>query len=139
MLMPSRVKFRKHHLLMPKGISFKASTLHFGEYGLKAIESGLITQRQIEACRLTISRFLKHGGKLWIRIFPDISVSKKPQESRMGKGKGDPEYWVAAVKKGRILFEVEGISLAEAKEAFRQASYKLPVKTKFVSREGELL
>lgn len=134
MLMPSRVKFRKHHLLKLKGVSSKANELHFGDYGLKALESGYITQRQIEASRLTISRFLKHGGKLWIRIFPDLSVTKKPAETRMGKGKGDPEYWCARVKKGRILFELEGLSKDDAFEALRQASYKLPVRTKIVSR-----
>lgn len=134
MLMPSRVKFRKHHLLSPKGVSSCANELHFGDYGLKAIESGYITQRQIEACRLTISRFLKHGGKLWIRIFPDLSVTKKPAETRMGKGKGNPAYWCACVRKGRILFELEGLSKEEALEALRQASFKLPVRTKVISR-----
>lgn len=134
MLMPSRVKFRKHHLLKSKGVSSKANELHFGDYGLKTLESGYITQRQIEASRLTISRFLKHGGKLWIRIFPDLSVTKKPAETRMGKGKGDPEYWCARVKKGRILFELEGLTKEEAFEALRQASFKLPVKTRIVSR-----
>lgn len=135
MLMPSRVKYRKHHLLKSKGISEGAKELHFGDYGLKTVESGYITQRQIEASRLTLSRFLKHGGKIWIRIFPDLSVTKKPAETRMGKGKGDPAYWCCRVKKGRILFEVEGLSKEEATEALRQVSYKLPVKTKIVYRE----
>lgn len=136
MLMPSRVKYRKHHLLKSKGISEGAKELNFGDYGLKTLESGYITQRQIEACRLTISRFLKHGGKMWIRIFPDLSVTKKPAETRMGKGKGDPAYWCARVKKGRILFEIEGLSKADALEALRQASFKLPLKTKVVTREN---
>ncbi|MEN3013299.1 MAG: 50S ribosomal protein L16 [Endomicrobiia bacterium] len=136
MLMPSRVKYRKHHLLKLKGISKGAKELNFGDYGLKTIENGYITQRQIEACRLTLSRFLKHGGKMWIRIFPDLSVTKKPAETRMGKGKGDPAYWCARVKKGRILFELEGLSKSDALEALRQASFKLPVKTKIVTREA---
>lgn len=135
MLMPSRVKYRKHHLLKLKGVSKKATELHFGDYGLKTIENGYITQKQIEACRLTIARFFKHGGKLWIRVFPDMSVTKKPAETRMGKGKGDPAYWATVVKKGRILFEIEGVTKQEAEEIFRQVSFKLPVKTKFVSRD----
>ncbi len=134
MLMPSRVKYRKHHLKKIKGVSEGAKELHFGDYGLKTLESGYITQRQIEACRLTISRFLQHGGKLWLRVFPDISVTKKPAESRMGKGKGDPAYWIARVKKGRILFEVAGVAPEVAVEALRQASYKLPFETKIVQR-----
>lgn len=135
MLMPSRVKYRKHHLRIIKGIASKANELNFGDYGLKTLEKGYITQRQIEACRLTISRFLKHGGKIWIRIFPDLSVTKKPQETRMGKGKGDPAYWCAAVQKGRILFELEGLPEKDAVEALRQASFKLPVKTKIIKRD----
>lgn len=132
--MPSRVKYRKHHLLKPKGISTGANELHFGDYGLKTVESGYITQRQIEAARLTLTRYLQHGGKIWIRLFPDLSVSKKPAETRMGKGKGDPAYWCAVVKKGRILFEVEGVSKEDAISALTQVSHKLPVKTKIVSR-----
>ncbi len=138
MLMPSRVKYRKHHLRVIKGISEGAKNLHYGDYGLKTLEAGYITQRQIEACRLTLSRFLKHGGKIWIRIFPDLSVTKKPAESRMGKGKGDPAYWCAAVQKGRILFEVEGLSKEDAIEALRQVSFKLPLRTKIVTREENL-
>jgi large subunit ribosomal protein L16 len=134
MLMPSRVKFRKHHLKRIKGVADGAKDLHFGDYGLKTLESGYITQRQIEACRLIITRFLQNKGKLWIRVFPDISVTKKPAESRMGKGKGDPEYWIARVKKGRILFEIGGVSSDLAIGALRQASYKLPVKTKVIER-----
>jgi large subunit ribosomal protein L16 len=121
-----------------KGISEGAKNLHYGDYGLKTLEAGYITQRQIEACRLTLSRFLKHGGKIWIRIFPDLSVTKKPAESRMGKGKGDPTYWCAAVQKGRILFEVEGLSKEDAIEALRQVSFKLPLRTKIVTREENL-
>ncbi len=135
MLMPSRVKYRKHHLRYPKGTSEGAKELHFGDYGIKTLESGYITQRQIEACRLTLSRFLKHGGKIWIRIFPDLSVTKKPAETRMGKGKGDPAYWCATVKKGRILFELEGLSKEESLQALTQVSFKLPLKTKIVVRE----
>ena len=138
MLMPSRVKYRKHHLGVIKGYSSKANKLSFGEYGLKALEGFYMTQRQIEACRLTITRFMKHGGKLWIRVFPDRSVSKKPQETRMGKGKGDPAYWVCLVSPGRVLFEIEGLPAEEAKEALKQASYKLPVKTRIISREIQL-
>jgi large subunit ribosomal protein L16 len=134
MLIPSRVKYRKHHLKRLKGISEGAKELHFGDYGLKTLESGYITQKQIEACRLTISRFLQHGGKLWIRVFPDISVTKKPAETRMGKGKGDPSYWIARIKKGRILFELSGVSPDVAVEALLQASYKLPFETKIVER-----
>lgn len=136
MLMPSRVKYRKHHLLKSKGISKGCRELHFGDYGLKVLESGYITQRQIESCRLTISRFLKHGGKMWITIFPDLSVTKKPAETRMGRGKGDPAYWCARVKKGRIIFEIEGLSKSEAIEALRQTAFKLPLKTKIVMREN---
>jgi len=134
MLMPSRVKFRKHHLKKIRGVADGAKDLHFGDYGIKTLESGYITQRQIEACRLTITRLLQNRGKLWIRVFPDISVTKKPAESRMGKGKGDPEYWIARVKKGRILFEIAGVSEELAKEVLKQASYKLPFKTKIVGR-----
>lgn len=135
--MPSRVKYRKHHLLKSKGISEGAKELHFGDYGLKAQQSGYLTQRQIEASRLTLSRYLKHGGKIWIRVFPDISVTKKPAESRMGKGKGDPAYWCTWVKKGRILFEVEGLSEQDAVEALTQVSYKLPIRTKIVMRSKQ--
>ncbi|MCX7956643.1 MAG: 50S ribosomal protein L16 [Endomicrobia bacterium] len=135
MLMPSRVKYRKHHLLKSKGISEGAKNINFGDYGLKTLETGYITQRQIESCRLTLSRFLKEGGKIWIRVFPDLSVTKKPAETRMGKGKGDPAYWCARVKKGRVLFELAGLSKTDALEALRQASFKLPVKTKIVMRE----
>jgi len=117
-----------------KGNSKGATQLNFGEYGLKALESAWVTDRQIEAVRVTLTRFLKHGGKLWIRIFPDKPVTKKPAETRMGKGKGAPAGWVAVVKPGRIMFELAGISLEEAKEAMRLAAHKLPIGTRFVTR-----
>lgn len=135
MLMPKRVKYRKSHRGRLKGRSKGATTVDFGQYGLQAMESHWITSRQIEAARVALSRFIKKGGKLWIRIFPDKPISKKPAETRMGKGKGAPEFWVAVVKLGRIMFEVEGLSPTEAMEAMRIASHKLPIKTKFVVRE----
>jgi large subunit ribosomal protein L16 len=135
MLMPKRVKYRKSHRGRLKGHSKGATSVDFGQYGLQALESHWITSRQIEAARVALSRFIKKGGKLWIRIFPDKPVSKKPAETRMGKGKGAPEFWVAVVKPGRIMFELEGLSPADAMEAMRIASHKLPIKTKFVVRE----
>ncbi len=135
MLMPSRVKYRKQQRGRRKGIAQSGTKLAFGEFGLKALENAWITAQQIEACRLTITRALKGRGKLWIRIFPDKPVTKKPAESRMGKGKGSPEYWVAVVKRGRILFELGGINEDTARELFDEISYKLPIKTKFVKRE----
>ncbi len=116
------------------GAAHRGSSLAFGDYGLKAMECGRITGRQLEAARITISRFIKRGGKIWIRMFPDKPVTKKPAEVRMGKGKGSPEYWVAVIKPGRILYEMEGVSPDVAREAFRLASHKLPLKTRFVSR-----
>ncbi len=136
MLMPKKVKFRKQQRGRRKGKAFRGSTVAFGDYGLKSLEPGWITARQIEASRVAITRFVKRGGKLWIRIFPDKPVTKKPAETRMGKGKGSPELWVAVVKPGRILFEMEGVSEAVAREAMRLAAHKLPVKTKFVVREA---
>ncbi|NOX36120.1 MAG: 50S ribosomal protein L16 [Calditrichaeota bacterium] len=135
MLMPRRVKYRKQHRGRMKGKASRGNTLAFGRYGLKALEPHWITSRQIEAARIAITRYIKRGGKVWIRIFPDKPVTKKPAETRMGKGKGSPEYWVAVVKPGRILFELEGVSPEVAKEAMRLASHKLPIKTKFVMRE----
>ncbi len=135
MLMPKRVKYRKQHRGRLKGKSKGATSVDFGQYGLQALESHWITSRQIEAARVALSRFIKKGGKLWIRIFPDKPVSKKPAETRMGKGKGAPEFWVAVVKPGRIMFELEGLPQAEAMEAMRIASHKLPIKTRFVTRE----
>lgn len=119
-----------------KGNAQKGSSIAFGTYGLKAMESGWITSRQIEATRIAITRHVKRGGKVWIRIFPDKPVTKKPAETRMGKGKGSPEYWVAVVKSGRIMFELDGVPFELAKEAMRLASHKLPIKTKFVHKES---
>ncbi len=135
MLMPKRVKYRKKQRGRMKGNAQKGNYIAFGTFGLKALESGWITSRQIEATRVAITRHVKRGGKVWIRIFPDKPVTKKPAETRMGKGKGSPEYWVAVVKPGRILFELEGVSRELAKEAMRLASHKLPIKTKFVMDE----
>ena len=137
MLMPKRVKYRKTHTAARiKGPAKRGFTLAFGEYGLKALEPRWITARQIEACRVTIVRYLRKKGKIWVRIFPDKAITKHPAETRMGKGKGAPEFWVAVVRPGRIMFEVEGLDLATAKEAFTRASHKLPIKTRFISREN---
>jgi large subunit ribosomal protein L16 len=133
-LIPKRVKFRKAHRGRRKGVSSRALTINFGEYGLKALEPSWLTSQQIEAARVALTRHLKRGGKVWIRIFPDKPVTAKPAETRMGKGKGSPEYWVAVVKPGRILFELEGIPEELAREAMRLAAHKLPLKTKFVMR-----
>lgn len=135
MLMPKRVKYRKQQRGRMTGKATRGNKVSFGQYGLKALEPAWITSRQIEAARVAITRHVKRGGKIWIRIFPDKPVTKKPAETRMGKGKGSPEYWVAVVKPGRILFEIEGVSEELAKEAFRLASHKLPIKTKFVVRQ----
>ncbi len=135
MLMPKRVKYRKKQRGKMKGNAQSGNYIAFGKYGLKALESGWITSRQIEATRVAITRHVKRGGKVWIRIFPDKPVTKKPAETRMGKGKGSPEYWVAVVRPGRIMFELEGVSFELAKEAMRLASHKLPIKTKFVVSE----
>lgn len=136
MLMPSRVKFRKAHRGRLKGSAHKGSTLAFGEYGLQATDNHWVTARQIEAVRVTLARFTKKGGKVWIRIFPDKPISQKPAETRMGKGKGDPAFWVAVVKRGRIMFEMDGVTQAEAKDALRQASNKLPVSSQFIERSA---
>ncbi len=137
MWMPKRTKYRKQHRGRLKGMATSGCTLAFGEYGLKALQASWITGNQIEAARLAIMRYLKKGGKLWIRIFPDKPVTKKPAETRMGKGKGSVDHWVAVVKPGRILFELAGVSEEEAREAFRLASHKLPIRTRFVStKEG---
>ncbi len=135
MLMPSKVKYRKQQRGRRRGKAWRGSSLSFGDFGLKVLEAGWITDRQIEASRVAIMRFIKRGGKLWIRIFPDKPVTKKPAETRMGKGKGAPEFWVAVVKPGRILFEMEGVTEAEAREAMRLASHKLPLPTQFVARQ----
>jgi large subunit ribosomal protein L16 len=139
MLMPKKVKFRKMQKGRMYGKAYRGSSISFGEFALKALEPGWITSRQIEAARVAIQRHLKRGGKLWIRIFPDKPITKKPAETRMGKGKGNPEYWVAVVKPGRILYEIAGVSEDVAMEAMRLASHKLPVATKIVKREEALL
>lgn len=138
MLMPNKVKHRKQMRGRMKGSPERGSRVAFGTYGLQTTEPHWITARQIEAARVAITRFVKRGGKVWIRIFPDKPISKKPAETRMGKGKGAPEEWVAPVRPGRILFEIDGVTEEQAKEAFRLASHKLPVKTRFVVREGIL-
>jgi len=134
MLMPSKVKHRKQQRGRRRGKAHTGSTLSFGDYGLKAMESTWITARQIEASRVAMTRFVKRGGKIWIRIFPDKPITKKPTEVRMGKGKGSPEAWVAVVHAGRILFEMEGVPIETAREAMRLAAHKLPVPVKFVTR-----
>ncbi|MGA1842378.1 MAG: 50S ribosomal protein L16 [bacterium] len=134
MLMPKKVKYRKQQRGKIKGKASRGSELHFGDYGLRAVTEGWITNRQIEAARIAITRYIKRGGKIWINIFPDKAIGHKPAETRMGKGKATPDTWVAIVKPGRILYEMEGISMEEAKEAMRLASHKLSVKTKFVCR-----
>lgn len=133
MLAPKRVKHRKHHRGRRRGKAQRGSNVSFGQYGLKALEARWITSRQIEAARVALTRRIKRGGKVWIRIFPDKSVTIKPAETRMGKGKGNPEYWVAVVKPGRVLFELDGVTEALAQEAFKLAADKLPCKTKFVT------
>ncbi|MCK4530169.1 MAG: 50S ribosomal protein L16 [Candidatus Marinimicrobia bacterium] len=134
MLVPRKVKYRKQHRGRRAGLAYRGSTVSFGDYGLKAMEACWLTSRQIEASRVAISRIVRKHGKMWIRIFPDKPVSKKPAETRQGKGKGGPEFWVAVIKPGRILFEVEGVSEEMAKEAFRLAGHKLPIKVKMVKR-----
>ncbi len=135
MLQPSRTKYRKMQKGRMKGKAYRGSTLAFGEYGLKAMEHAWITAAQIEAARIAMTRSIKRGGKVWIRIFPDKPITKKPAETRMGKGKGSVEYWVSVVKPGRILFELAGVSEDRAREAMMLAAQKLPIKTKFVTRE----
>src|SRR5690606_35787363 len=137
MLQPKRTKFRKAHKGRVHGMAKGGTALNFGSYGLKAVEPGRVTARQIEAARRSITRHMKRAGKLWIRVFPDVPVSTKPAEVRMGKGKGAPEYWMARVKPGRVMFEIEGVPLEIARGAFERASAKLPMKTKVVARLGE--
>lgn len=139
MLMPKRTKYRKQQRGRIKGIAKGGTALAFGEYGLKALERAWVTNRQIEAGRRSITRYVKRGGKVWIRIFPDKPLTAKPAETRMGKGKGAVEGWVAVVKPGRILYEMKGVSEAEAREAMRLAAHKLPIATKFVTRSKEVL
>ena len=134
MLQPKRTKFRKMHKMKIRGIDKRGDQLAFGSFGIKALDESWVTSRQIEAARIAITRFMKREGQVWIRIFPDKPITKKPAEVRMGKGKGAPEYWMAPVKRGRILFEAEGVPLAVAKEALRLAAQKLPIVTKFIVR-----
>jgi large subunit ribosomal protein L16 len=136
MLSPKKVKFRKQQTGRMKGKAFRGATLNFGDFGLQATECGYITARQIEAARIAMTRRVKRGGKMWIRLFPDKPVTKKPAEVRMGKGKGAPEGWVAVIRPGKILYEMEGVSRELAFEAFRLASHKLPIKTKFIERSS---
>ena len=137
MLMPKRVKYRRVHRGRMTGKAMRGNTLAYGEYGLQAMEPGWITSNQIEAARIAMTRFTKRSGQVWIKIFPDKPVTKKPAETRMGSGKGSPEYWVSVVKPGRIMFEIAGVSEEVAREALRLASHKLPIKTKVVARTEE--
>lgn len=134
MLEPKKIKYRRHHRGNRRGMATRGNYVAFGSYGLKAVEPGWVSARQIESARITIARVVRKVGKMWIRIFPDKPVTAKPAETRMGKGKGAPEYWVSNVKPGRILFEVEGVTREMAEEAFKNAGYKLPIKTKMVQR-----
>ena len=136
MLMPKRVKWRKQQRGRRRGVAQRGSSIAFGEFGMQALEPAWITSRQIEAARVAITRSLGRGGKIWIRMFPDKPVTIKPAETRMGKGKGAPEYWVTVIKPGRIMFEIEGVERDSAKEAMRLAGHKLPIKTRFVERRG---
>ena len=135
MLSPKRVKWRRQHRGNFKGMAIRGSTLAFGDFGLASIEAGRLSSRQLEAGRIAISRSVKRGGKLWLRVFPDLPLTKKPAETRMGSGKGNPELWVAKILPGRILFEMNGVSRQQAEEAFGLAASKLPLKTKFLARE----
>ena len=135
MLAPKKVRYRKRQKGRLRGRPIKGTTVSFGEYGLMALDPAWITARQIEAARVAMTRHVKRGGKIWIRVFPDKPITKKPAETRMGKGKGSPEEWVAVVKPGKIMYEMEGVPESIAKEAFRLAARKLPIKTRFVSRE----
>ena len=137
MLMPKRVKYRRVQRGRMKGKALRGNTVTNGSYGLVALEPAWITSNQIEAARIAMTRYIKRGGKVWIKIFPDKPITEKPAETRMGSGKGSPEYWVAVVKPGRVLFEMDGISEEVAKEAMRLAGHKLPIKTKFVAKEQE--
>src|SRR3954463_15266361 len=134
MLMPKKVKFRKQQRGRRRGLATRGAKVSFGDYGLQALETGWVTARQIEAARIAMTRHVKRGGKIWIRIFPDKPITKKPAETRMGSGKGAPDHWVAVVKPGRVLYEIQGVDEALAREAMMLAAQKLPIKTKFVSR-----
>jgi large subunit ribosomal protein L16 len=135
MLIPKKVKFRKHQRGKRRGLAQRGSTLSFGNYGLQATECGWLSTREIEAARIAMTRFIKRGGKIWIRVFPDKPVTKKPAETRMGSGKGGPEDWVAVIKPGRILYEMEGVTEDVAREAFRLATHKVSIPTKFIKRD----
>ena len=137
MLMPKKVKYRKQQRGRMKGKAWRGSEIAFGQFGLKVLEPGWISDRQIEASRIAMTRFIKRGGKVWIRLFPDKPVTKKPAETRMGKGKGAPEFWVAVVRPGKVIFEMEGVKEDIAREAMRLAANTLPIQTKFVSRIGQ--
>lgn len=137
MLSPRRTKFRKQQRGRMRGLATRGNEINFGEFALQALEPCWITSRQIEAGRRAMTRYIRRGGKIWIRIFPDKPVTMRPAETRMGSGKGSPEFWVAVVKPGRVLFEIGGVPEATAREAMRLAAYKLPIKTKFITREGE--
>jgi large subunit ribosomal protein L16 len=134
MLMPKKVKYRKQQRGRRKGKAWRGSSIAFGQYGLKALEAGWMTDKQIEAARVAVTRFIKRGGKIWVRVFPDKPITKKPAETRMGKGKGPPEGWVAVIKPGRVLYEMEGVTPEEAREALRLASHKIGIRTMFVRR-----
>ena len=136
MLAPKKVKHRKMHKGNMRGKAYRGGAVTLGEYGLKALEPGWITNRQIEAARIAMTRHVKRGGRVWVRIFPDKPITKKPAETRMGKGKGNPEYWVAVVKPGRILYEMDGVTPDVAREALRLAAHKLPIATRFITRGG---
>src|SRR6201991_1038820 len=138
MLMPKKVKFRKQQRGRRRGLATRGQKVSFGDFGLQALEAGWVTARQIEAGRISMTRHIKRGGKIWIRIFPDKPVTKKPLETRMGKGKGAPEEWVAVVRPARILYELEGVPVEIAEQAMRLASHKLPIKTRFITRTEEL-
>jgi large subunit ribosomal protein L16 len=134
MMMPKRIKYRKHHRGRMRGKAHRGSSVAFGEYGLQALEPAWVTNRQLEAARVAITRSIKRGGKIWIRVFPDKPVTKKPAETRMGKGKGAPEFWVSVIKPGRIMFELQGIDRILAQKAMRLGASKLPIRTRFVER-----
>src|SRR4051812_23388391 len=137
MLLPKKTKYRKHHRGRRRGYSTGQTEVQFGDYGIKALENGWLTNRQIEAARIAMTRKIKRGGKVWINIFPDKPVTQKPAETRMGSGKGNPEHWVAVVKPGRVMFELSGVPEPTAREAMRLAMHKLPIKTRFVVRQDE--
>ena len=139
MLSPRRTKFRKQHRGRMKGLAQRGSSIHFGDFALQAIEPSWITSRQIEAARRAMNRYIRRGGKIWIRLFPDKPVTMRPAETRMGSGKGSPEFWVAVVKPGRIMFEIAGVSEEIAREAMRLAAQKLPIKTKFITRNEDYI